>query len=103
MNPSKLPWTLRKHPQLPCFIQGPIDPAMGYALEVFGDDYAGYGGRAQRQSDMEFAVVACNVHDKLVAALRGLMKLELEHWNDIRVAAHFKNARVVLAAAGVVV
>jgi len=70
MNPSKLPWTLREHPQLPCFIQGPTDPEMGYALEVFGDDYNGYGGREQRQADMEFAVKACNAHDQLVAALK---------------------------------
>ncbi|MET4802557.1 hypothetical protein [Bradyrhizobium sp. LB11.1] len=70
MEPSTLPWTLREHPTLPCFIQGPTNPELGYALEIMGDDYSGYGDREQRQTDAEFIVRACNAHEQLVNALQ---------------------------------
>lgn len=77
MNPSKLPWSVRTHTQLPCFIESegtPDGDEMPYSLEVMGDDYNGFGGEEQRRVDAAFIVTACNSHDQLVAALQDVLE-----------------------------
>lgn len=113
MNPSKLPWTLRTHERLPCFIEAEgttDDGEMAYSLEVLGDDYSGFGGAEQRQVDAQFIVTACNAHDQLVAALKELADMEYGHLDDEAIAREEKfgngmapvirRAREALAAAG---
>jgi hypothetical protein len=65
------PWNLRRHPRLPTFIQAqPANPQkLGYALEVFGEDYTGYGEQEQREKDLELSAFLANNLEAIIQIL----------------------------------
>jgi hypothetical protein len=70
-NATVRPWELRQHPHMPPFIQAkPANPLkLGYGLEVFGEDYTGYGDAEQRAHDLKLASFVANNLDAIIKLL----------------------------------
>ena len=65
------PWEFRQHPRMPSFIQAkPANPQrLGYGLEVFGEDYTGYGEAEQREHDLKLAAFLANNLEAVIQLL----------------------------------
>ena len=70
-NATARPWELRQHSHMPPFIQAkPANPMrLGYGLEVFGEDYTGYGEAEQREHDLKFAAFVANNLNAIIQLL----------------------------------
>jgi hypothetical protein len=55
---TKGPWTLRRNTRFGTFVEAPKAEGMGYALDVCGDDYSGYGDEEQREANMALIALA---------------------------------------------
>lgn len=75
---SPLPWRVGKADGQELSIDAPTgDPTLGYAkwdglAAVYGCDADPESGRLVMRANAEFIVRACNSHDELLAALKGL-------------------------------
>ncbi len=63
---TPLPWKVRKHPELGCFIEAKI-PGKPYGQEIMGDDYFPH---LSREADAEFIVKCVSAAGEMRAAMQ---------------------------------
>jgi hypothetical protein len=77
---SPFPWIVKGGPndlaggrfKMPAFIQGQKVPGVGYAVEVLGADYTGFGDEEAREKDLRFVHHAATKYEQMVEALRSI-------------------------------
>lgn len=81
------PWKVRTHSALPCFVEAPRNKKMGYALDVCGEDYTGYGDDKQREKNM---TAIAHVPDMIIM----LLNIYINHGSEFATERQLEQAEI---------